>query len=377
MQFESSNAAVSVHESSADFAGLSPKEILRSELKDFRYQIIAAETLSNQFRHFYLRIQNKATSQSAVQPVFIADQDLLEGLPPQFARILAAPRKLFPRWLKARMLCAGCAAGTGALDCQEPWAINALQSALIKLAKEKKCSMILLKDFSAKFRTALKPLEDSKQFRRVPSMPACYLDLDFATFEEFMSKRLGRKLRYKYIKLNKEAAIPFEVITDVTPIAGELHALYLATHLRSKMRFEQLTPDFFIRVGKEMSDRAKYFVWRVEGKIVAFALCLVHDGVMDHLNIGFDYAVAFDLQLYYVTIRDIFRWCLANNIRRYETGQLNYDPKYHLQMKLLPLDLYTCHVSPLLNPIFKQAVGFLQPTRHEKILQEFPNANEL
>jgi hypothetical protein len=312
-----------------------------------------------------------------LQPVFVADQDLLDGLPAQFSKIIAAPRKLFPRWLKARMLFAGCSAGNGALDSAEPWAVAAFQAALKKFAREAKCAMILLKDFPARFRTALQPLEASKQFRRVPSMPGCALDFDFATFEEYMAKKLGRKLRYKFIKLNKQPAIPFEVLTDVTPIAGELHALYLQTHHRSKMRFETLTPEFFTRIGRELPDRAKFFVWRVDGKIVAFALCLVHDGVLDHLNIGFDYAIAFELQLYYVTLRDIFRWALANQIKHYETGQLNYDPKFHLQMKLAPLDLYACHVSPFINPVFKLALGFLQPTKHEKILKEFPNAHEL
>jgi hypothetical protein len=376
MQFETSTATVFIRSS----AELTPQVLansLRAELKDFRYQKISAETLADQFRHFFLELRNKSSGQIAVQPVFVADQDLLDGLPPRFARIIASPRNFFPRWLKARMLFAGSSAGTGALDCTEPWAVAAFQEALEKFAHEKKCVLILLKDFSAKFRTALQPLTDSKKFWRVPSMPACVLDLDFKTFDEFMSNKLGRKLRYKYIKLNKQPAIPFEVLTDVTPIAKELHALYLNTHQRSKMRFESLTPDFFARVGRELPNRAKFFVWRVEGKIVAFALCLVNDGVMDHLNIGFDYAVAFDLQLYYVTLRDIFRWCLTNGVKRYETGQLNYDPKFHLQMKLLPLDLYACHVSPLINPLFQIALKFLQPTKHEKMLREFSNFNEL
>jgi hypothetical protein len=376
MQFETSTASVFVRSCSE----LTPQVLansLRGELKDFRYQKISAETLADQFQHFFLELRNKSSGQIAVQPVFVADQDLLDGLPPKFAKIIASPRKFFPRWLKARMIFAGSSAGTGALDCTEPWAVAAFQEALGKFAREKKCAMILLKDYSAKFRAALEPFTALKKFRRVPSMPACVLDFDFKTFEEYMSKTLGRKLRYKYIKLNKQPAIPFEVLTDVAPIANELHALYLATHERSKMRFEKLTPEFFARVGREMPDRAKFFVWRVERKIVAFALCLVNDGVMDHLNIGFDYAVAFDLQLYYVTLRDIFRWCLANGVKRYETGQLNYDPKFHLQMKLLPLDLYACHVSPLINPVFKFALGFLQPTKHEKMLKEFSNFGEL
>jgi hypothetical protein len=98
---------------------------------------------------------------------------------------------------------------------------------------------------------------------------------------------------------------------------------------------------------------------------------------MEHLNVGFDYDVSLDLQLYYVTMRDLLRWALDHGIRRYETGQLNYDPKLHFRMRLAPLDLYARHTSPLLNPLFQRAIGFLQPVPHEPLIQRFPNANEL
>ena len=76
-------------------------------------------------------------------------------------------------------------------------------------------------------------------------------------------------------------------------------------------------------------------------------------------------------------MRDLFRWALAQGLTRYETGQLNYDPKLHFKMYLAPLDLYTRHTSPLLNPVFKIALGYLQPVRHETLLQKFPNFGEL
>ena len=350
--------------------------LFRSQAKDFRYYQISAETLAGQFVHRFVFLQNQATGQTALQPVFLVDQDVLEGLPRKLNAALAWPRRFFPRWLKLRMLVAGCSAGDGALDCAEPWAVAALAEALGIYARQAKAALILLKDFPTKYRSALAPFT-AAGYRRVPSMPGCALDLDFASFEEFMSERLGRKLRYKYIKLNKQPPIAWEVLTDVTPIAGELHALYQQTHARSKMRFEQLTPEFFARLGRELPDRVRFFIWRVEGKIAAFALCLVHDGVMQHLNIGFNYAVSLDLQLYYVTMRDLFRWALAQKLKFYETGQLNYDPKLHFRIKLAPLDLYARHTAPWLNPLFKAALGYLQPVRHDPIIKRFPNAAEI
>src|SRR5450432_48487 len=344
--------------------------------KDLRYYEISAETLGGQFDHRYLVLQNSSTGQKTVQAVFFANQDILEGIPRKLNAALTWPRKFLPCWLRMRMLIVGCSAGAGALDCSEPWAVAALREAVGTYARQTRTTIVLLKDFPAEYRETLRPFTGSG-YRRVPSMPACALDLDFKSFEQFMRARLGRKLRYKYIKLNKRPPIDCEVLVDATPVAAELHGLYKQTHDRSKMHFEHLTPEFFAHIGSEMPDRARFFIWRVKDRIAAFALCLVHEGTLHHLNIGFDYAVSLDLQLYYVTIRDLFRWALEQGLKRYETGQLNYDPKLHFRMKLVPLDLYARHTSPLLNPLFKFALNFLQPVKHDPIIQRFPNANEL
>ena len=346
------------------------------QTRDLRYYEIAEQSLAGQFEHRYLVLRGTAPGEVAVQPVFLVDQDILEGLPRRVHDALTWPRRLIPRWLKMRMLVAGCSAGNGALDRSEPWAVDALCEALRIYARQKKAAMILLKDFPGSYREILRPLETAG-FRRVPSMPDCALELNFATFEDYMRDQLGRKLRYKYIKLNKRPPIDCEVRTDVTPLADEIHALYLQTHARSKMRFECLTPEFFARIGREMPERVRFFLWRVEGKLAAFALCLVQGETIHHLNIGFDYAISLDLQLYFVTMRDIFRWSLTQGLKHYATGQLNYDPKLHFKMRLTPLDLYSRHTSGLINPFFKLALGYLQPVRHDPIIRQFPNASEL
>jgi hypothetical protein len=87
--------------------------------------------------------------------------------------------------------------------------------------------------------------------------------------------------------------------------------------------------------------------------------------------------VALDLHLYFISWRDVFNWAIQNGVRTYYTAPLNYDPKLHLRLELAPLDLYVCHTSPLINPVFRLAMGFLQPVRHHPILRQFPNAHEM
>jgi predicted N-acyltransferase len=212
-------------------------------------------------------------------------------------------------------------------------------------------------------------------------MPACELKLDFASFDEFMQKKIGRvfrqNLRRKFKKLAKRPPIDMEVVSDITPVVDEVYSLYLQTFERSRFRFEKLTPDFLCAAGRQMPDRARFFLWRIDGRLVAFALCMLHADTLYDLNIGLDYAVAFDFHLYFVTRRDILQWAVENGVHGYHVGPLNYHPKLHFRMELAPLDLYARHLSPWINPLFKFAIGWLQPARHDPFIPQFPNASDL
>jgi hypothetical protein len=126
-----------------------------------------------------------------------------------------------------------------------------------------------------------------------------------------------------------------------------------------------------------MPDRARFFIWRQNGKIVAFSFCLVCDAAIYDECIGLDYSVALDLHLYFYTLRDIISWSLQQGLKYYYSNPLNYEPKLHLDCELVPLDLYVMHMNPLLNPIFRRVIKYLGPTRHDPVLQRFPNAHQL
>lgn len=350
------------------------------QCKDFRYYELVQETLGEQFEHRFLGLENSATGEVVVQPLFYTTQDLLAGMPEKLGALVEKMRRHWPRLFKLRMLMIGCASGEGHLASHAPWAADALHEALDAFLPESGASIILLKDFPARYRESLVPFS-SNGYRRVPSMPAARLKLDFPSFEEYMQQRIGKifrkNLRRKFRAADGAPPIEMEVVTDIEPIAKELHALYMQTHLRSRMRFEQLTEAYLVETGKRMPDRVRYFIWRQEGRIIAFNLCMVHDGTLYDLDVGMDYAVALDLHLYFVTWRDIIEWSLKNGIEHYHTGPLNYDPKLHLKLHLAPQDLYARHTSRWLNPIFKWAMALLEPTRYDPHIKRFPNAHEL
>ncbi|HEX4086530.1 MAG TPA: GNAT family N-acetyltransferase [Chthoniobacteraceae bacterium] len=348
--------------------------------RDSRYYEVIEETLPGKFEYRYLILRNEETGQAVVQPFFILPQCITEGLPAKFQRVVERVQKRFPRFLVMRVLMVGCAVGEGQVN-PEPWAVRALHEVLDTVAKREGASIIVFKDFPARYRQALDYFPGNG-YCRVPSMPSSRADLGgYKDFEDYMQRRLGKvfrkNLRRKFRASEAIGSLEMTVHEDISPIIDEVYPLYRQTLARAEMSFEELTADFLSRVGREMPDKARFFVWRLDGKIVAFNFCLLHGGVLYDMDIGLDYAVALDLHLYFVTWRDVFNWAISNGVGAYHTAPLNYDPKLHLRLELAPLDLYIRHTSGILNAVFPLAMKFLQPARHHPILREFPNAHEL
>ena len=354
-----------------------------NKCKDHRYYEIVEETLQNDFEHHYLRIEDPSGNIRAIEPVFFVRQNLVEGVPGKIRSVVDVVRKIFPRFLTMRVLMVGCAAGTGDLDAcnekDEGWVANALFASLRTYARQNKASLIVLKDFPANYRSALETFA-LNGYARIPSMPMTRLALCYENWEEYfrtLSKATRKDLRRKFRKADHAAKIEMEVVSEIAPFVEEIYPLYMAVHERSLLKFETLTKDYFRAIARRMPERARFFIWRQSGKIVAFSFCLVcGDAVYDEC-IGLDYSVALDLHLYFYTLRDIISWALQQGLKYYYSNPLNYEPKLHLDCELVPLDLYVRHTTALLNPIFGRVVKYLGPTRHDPVLPRFPNADQL
>lgn len=351
--------------------------------KDHRYYDIVDESLKDDFEHRYLILEDETGAVRAVQPLFFLRQNLVEGVPGKVRSIVDLVRKTFPRFLTMRTLMVGCAAGEGQLDAasaaDESWIAQALHAALQDIARENKVSLVVLKDFPSRYRQALGNFS-ANGYARVASMPLTRRELNYAGFEEFLaslSKITRKGLRRKFRKAERAPKIDLEVVTDITPYIDEVYPLYLAVHERSPLKFETLTKDYFCRLGREMPERVRFFIWRQEGRIIAFSLAFVHNDTIYDECLGLDYRVALELSLYFYTLRDVISWALAQKLKFYCSTPLNYDPKLHLGCELVPLDLYVRHTMPILNPIFRRALKFLGPTRHDPVLRQFPNASDL
>ena len=350
--------------------------------KDHRFYEIVADTLGNNFEHHYLVLEDRAGKVRGVQPVFFVQQNLVEGIP-ALRTALERIRKRFPHFLTMRLLMVGNAAGEGHLSVcapgDEEWVANALYQVLEIYGRQAKASLVVFKDFPATYRGLLWKFS-ANDFTRIPSMPMTELLLDYHDFDHYLST-LGastrKDLRRKFRRIAAAAPITVEVVTDLTPHVDEVYPFYLQVHERSPLKFERLTKEFLSELGRRMPDRVRFFIWRQDGKAIAFSVALVHDDTIYDDYLGLDYRVALDLHLYFYTLRDILSWSLEQGLKRYRSSPLNYQPKLHLGCDLYPLDLYVRHTNPVLNKIFRPFLKLLEPTRHDPVLRRFRNAREL
>jgi hypothetical protein len=354
--------------------------------QDARYYRLVEDTIRQNFDYRYFVIEDAGGEPRAVQPFFLLDQDILEGAGRTLRKVAGVVRKVWPRFLFMRSLMVGCAAGEGHLepggdgDGTSEWVARTLHASLKRYARHGGASLIVMKEFAHTHRPAMAGLA-SNGFTRIPSFPMTRLRLDFPDFETYLMERLSKNARKSVRKNLRDAEargkITVEVLNDVSPIVEEVYPLYLQVFERATLKFEKLTKEFLCRLGTDMPDKARFFVWRLGGKAVAFAVTMVSNGALYDLYLGMEYPLALELHLYFYTFRDVIQYALSQKLTQYCSTPLGYDPKLRLGCDLIPLDLYVRHRNPIANFFMKRILPYLEPTRNDKTLKEFSNYHEL
>ena len=352
--------------------------------KDHRYYEILDDTLRDNYEYRYFAIADDNGHVRAIQPFFLVDQDILEGLGAERVHWISLVRRFYPRFLKLRALMVGCSAGEAHLAATATLPVEIIAETLldgiVEQARSLNAQLIVLKEFPSHYREALDCFVHCG-FARAPSMPMTMLDIGYDSFGTYMVKALKsstrRKLRKKLEATAGVSDIRMSITDDAASFVDEIYPLYLQVFDRSKMQFEKLTKESFRQLGQRMNDKVRFFAWRRGNTLVAFSLCMVQGDSLYAEYVGFDYTVALDLHLYHYAVRDMINWGISKGYKWFRSSGLNYDPKLHMRHRLDPIDLYARHTSALANAIFKLALRWIVPARYDVTLRRFSNYKEL
>ena len=112
-----------------------------------------------------------------------------------------------------------------------------------------------------------------------------------------LSQKFRGQLRRDCRRSAERAQLEMRVVTDITPYIEEIYPLYLAVYERSDLKFEKLTPEYFCNIGRQLADKALFFLMMKDGKVASFNMCLKNGNELCSEYVGFDYSLAFDLHL--------------------------------------------------------------------------------
>lgn len=336
------------------------KTIEESNLKDFS---------------FYYILVYKNDSLVGIAPCFNMVYSLATTVQGYLKNIFLLLGRLCPGLFNLKTIICGSPATEGSIGIAEENKSEILEAILNKMkqiAKQEHAFAVAFKDFPEYYVPLLNPLVH-KGFCKMRGYPAVKIDLHFNSFEEYLktlSRSSRKSLRRKFRKVSALKKIECEVTNSIHHCLDEAYRLYQQVFNKSEVHFEEYTMEFLKKISDNMPQEVKYFLWRIEGKLVAFNLCLASEDTLIDEFLGLDYSVAYQYSLYFITFRDIITWCIENGIKKYESGALAYETKRRLGHIFIPLFIYASFTNKFLNRFIKLIAWSLRPENFDEGLKK-------
>lgn len=178
-------------------------------------------------------------------------------------------------------------------------------------------SLIIIKDLPVA--SPLLPPEDSayaqalaeegtrQGFIEVQGQALAYVPVDFADEEAYLARLSASRRKNMRRKLKKKDSLSI----DRLPLGSELffdpvfletaYAMYLEVFRQSDIHFDLLSPEFFAALLQSRSIEGVVFLYRHEGTLAGYNICLVHGSVLIDKYIGLTYPLARELNLYFIS----------------------------------------------------------------------------
>lgn len=332
------------------------------------------ESGMEQFSFYYIMVYNRKVPVGATA-CFLLNYSLDTSISGPLRRATNSIKKIMPNIFSIKALACGMPIGEGKIGMsgEREFVLKAILRRMEQIARKNKAPIIAFKDFDPIYTEMLDSLQKIG-FSKFYSLPATRLNVWFKDFEEYLKTLSGASrydLRRKFKKIDGHVKIDLEIVDALEDdVLQDVYRLYLNIVARHDMSFELLSMEFFKNISRNMPKHTKFFLWRIEGKLVAFLFCLTAKDVLIDYYVGLDYSVAHKYHLYFMKFRDTLNWCIKNNIKRYEMGITGYEPKKRLGFDLIPLYLYVKLRNRMLRPIFDFICQFLKFENFDPSLKE-------
>lgn len=336
-------------------------------LESYNFFKTLDECKLEQFSLFYVLAYERSTL-VGVTTCFVMNYSLDTSINGPLRRLSNAVKKIKPNIFGIKTLVCGMPLGQGRMGLageagQAKKIFSSLLRRVEQIAKKEKAAIIAFKDFDHSYASLLDPLQ-REGYAKLDGLPTTEMNVWFKSFEEYLgtlSAASRYDMRRKFRRVDGHVKFDLEVVDALDDkTLHEVYKMYLDIVDKHDMGFELLPMDFFRRISKNMPREAKFFLWKLDGKLVAFLFCLISDDMLIDYYVGLDYSIAHKYHLYFVKFRDILNWCIKHGIKRYEMGITGYEPKRRLGFEFIPLYIYAKLRNRMARPLFKAVCQFLK-----------------
>ncbi|MFO1149051.1 MAG: GNAT family N-acetyltransferase [Alsobacter sp.] len=242
--------------------------------------------------------------------------------------------------------------------------LDALLDAFEAMAERESCALRGVKDATGRDRALWDSVLEPRGYTRLPALPTGVLDLPEGGVEGYW-KTLGRATRKDIRrKLRARDALRVEVRDRIDDLTEAVGALYDQTVARSELTFEHLPAAYFAAVLRWMPNAKAVLYWQGE-RLVAFNFVIETQDRLVDKYIGMDYAVARDLNLYFVSWMTNVEACVERGVPVYQSGQAFYGPKVRLGCRLSPNWMYFRHRNFAVNLMLRGVARLVRLDRFD------------
>ena len=361
-----------VAHSVGDFARDEWDGLFPGELEDWSYYRAVEHSRLPGFEWLYFAVRGNGRLLAAV-PAFVTDYRLDTTLTGPLRRVTGAIARIFPRLLRQRLLSLGSPIGefchlgfaAGVDRAAQARLLDILFSKVEKYARRRGISMLAAKDAAMAQDDLWAAAAAAHGLRRQPSLPTALLDIRFDSLDGYLATLSHATRKDLRRKLRASAEIRVEWRENIDDIIDEVMRLYRATLAHAALTFEELTPEYFTGVLRELAPRSRCATYWLGERLVAFNLVL-HDGeVLLDKFLGMDYAFARRYNLYYLTWLNNVAYCIEHGLKRYQSGQGLHREKLRLGSRLSANWLWYRHRNRVFDRIFATFERLFRLDRHD------------
>lgn len=144
-------------------------------------------------------------------------------------------------------------------------------------------------------------------FLSVEGQALAYVPIDFVDQADYLSRLSKSRRKNLKRKLKSLQQLEIEVVAtgdhrfQDAEFRAELYALYLEVYQQSEIHFDLLTAGFFDQILQDQQAQGRIFFYRYQQQLVGFNICYIHQNNLVDKYIGFNYDLALQFNLYFVS----------------------------------------------------------------------------